>query len=86
MAERVILFNDFGNARTNNTRDSNMKTFILNLIMRARILLPVVKFILKSQEANLVKLINEKYDKKGMTEEEEAKAIKEILDKLISLM
>jgi len=63
-----------------------MKTFILNLIVRARILLPVIKFILESQEANLVKLINEKYDKKGMTEEEEAKAIKEILDKLINML
>ena len=63
-----------------------MKAFILNLIVRAKILLPVVKFILKSQEANLIKLINERYDKKGMTEEEEAKAIKEILDKLINML
>ena len=63
-----------------------MKEFLLKMFISLRFLKPLFKTILKKNEDKLVELINAKYDKKDMTEEEEAEAIREIVDKLIDLI
>ena len=63
-----------------------MKELLLKIVLSFKFLKPLIRVILKKNEDKIIELINAKYDKKGMTEEQEAEAIKEILDKLIDLI
>ena len=63
-----------------------MKELFIKILLSLKFMKPLFKVILKKNEEKIIELINKKYDKKGMTEEEEAIAIKEIIDKLIDLI
>ena len=63
-----------------------MKEILLKIALSLRFLKPLIRVILAKNEDKIIDLINEKYDKKGMTEEEERAVIKEIFDKIIKLV
>jgi len=63
-----------------------MKILLLKLAAAMKFLKPAIKFVLKNKKEDIAKIINDKYNNKEMTEEEEQVLIESKIDKIIDLI
>jgi len=63
-----------------------MKDILVKILSGIVAFKPILRLLLKARKQKLIEAINKKYDRKDMTEEEEAVLIENLIDDFIEMM
>jgi len=63
-----------------------MKVLLLKLAAAMKFFKPAIKFVLKNKKEDIARIINDKYNNKELTEEEEQVLIEKKIDGIVDLL